>query len=150
MRLGTKAEVRLWSAPDRSFPALVREVAPAADAVTRTYSVKVRVDAPEASLPLGATATVVMAAIAKNGLRLPLRAVGQREGHAVVWLFDAEKGSVEPMPVTLLRFEEQWAFVSADKLAGRQVVSTGIHLLQPGMKVRPVTATESIKLDVSR
>ncbi len=150
VHVGGTAQVHLWSAPEQNYPAKVRELAPAADAVTRTYTAKARIEAEEENLPLGATATVVMAAEPQESLRLPLRALGQREGQPVVWVFDAKTDMVGPIPVRLVRFDEHWAFVEAEGLQGKQVVSAGIHLLQPGMKVHAVAETESVKLDLTR
>ena len=45
---GTSAVIRLWANQDQSYAARVREVAPAADAATRSFQVKVTVLEPDA------------------------------------------------------------------------------------------------------
>jgi len=150
IKAGRPALVRLWSEGEKRFTGRVREVAPAADAVTRTYAVKVKVEAPVAELPLGATATVVFDSGELAGVRVPLRAVGKHEGQSVAWVFDAGQGLVNPVPVTVLRFDEDGAVISEGLKPGAQVVVAGIHLLQPGQRVTPVPVEAAIELDASR
>lgn len=150
LSVGVAARVRLWSAPDEIFPARVREVAPAADAVTRTYRVKVQVEAPPDRLPLGATATVALANGEPSGVILPLRALGERDGQSVVWVFDAAAGSVAPVPVTVAQFSERGVRIESGVAPGAQVVVTGIRLLQPGQQVRAVPASAPVTLDATR
>ncbi len=84
------------------------------------------------------------------GVRLPSRAVGERDGKPVVWVFDPAGGSVAPVPVTVSRFDEAGAVVSAGVTPGMQVVVAGVHLLQPGQAVRAVPASAPVELDASR
>ena len=74
---GMAARVRTWAAPEREYAASVREVAPAADAATRTYALRVAVPQADAGLPLGATASVMFAVPDADGggVLLPLAAV---------------------------------------------------------------------------
>lgn len=147
---GRPAQVRLWSEGEKRFVGQVREVAPSADAVTRTYAVKVKVDAPVAELPLGATATVVFDGGELAGVRVPLRAVGKLDGKPVAWVFDDAQGQVNPVPVSVLRYDEDGAVVSEGLSPGMKVVVAGIHLLQPGQAVKAVPAEGAIQLDASR
>lgn len=144
------AQVRLWSEGEKQFVGQVREVAPAADAVTRTYAVKVKVDAPLAQMPLGATATVMFDGGELAGVRVPLRAVGKLDDQPVAWVFDEGAGTVSPVPVKVLRYDEDGAVVSDGLLPGMKVVVAGIHLLQSGQQVKAVAADSAILLDASR
>ena len=47
---GSAAQVRPWAAPEREYAGRVREVAPAADAATRTHAVRVAVPGADAAL----------------------------------------------------------------------------------------------------
>lgn len=147
---GAPAKVRLWAAPERVFDATVREVAPAADATTRTFATKVTVHAGGEDVPLGATATVALAGAAAPGVSVPLRAIGEREGAAVVWRFDPASSSVAPVPVEVVRFDERGATLRGGIAQGAQIVVAGIHLLQPGQVVRAVPATAPVMLDAQR
>ena len=67
-------QLRAWGAGDALLPATVREVAAAADPVTRTFLVKADIGA--TALRLGQTASVVITAPAQAGvIKLPLTAV---------------------------------------------------------------------------
>ncbi|MCZ4306844.1 efflux RND transporter periplasmic adaptor subunit [Zoogloeaceae bacterium G21618-S1] len=149
MPVGTPARVALWADQKTALPATVREVSPAADAQTRTYMVKVQVDT-AVDLPLGATATVALAADATPGVVLPLRAVGERDGQPVVWVFDAATESVSPVAVSVARFDERGAHVAAGVAPGAQVVVAGVHLLRPGQTVRPKAVSDAVTLDTKR
>jgi RND family efflux transporter MFP subunit len=147
---GRPALVRMWADRDDMIKAMVRERAPAADPTTRTYELKVSViDAPE-PLPLGATATVVFDAGAQAGVRLPLRAVGERDGRAVAWVFDPGSNTVDPVPVTVARYDEAGAVVTEGVTPGMEVVVAGIHLLRPGQAVRAVPVSAPVQLDAAR
>lgn len=150
MPVGTPARVRLWSDTTTILPATVREVSPAADPQTRTYAVKVQVEAEAARLPLGATATVALAGGEAPGVILPLRAVGEQDGQPVVWVFDPATESVAPTPVTVSRYSERGAHVAGGVADGAQVVVAGIHLLRPGQTVRAKAASDAVTLDAKR
>ena len=150
MSVGRAGQVRLWSDQQGALPGQVREVAPAADAVTRTYAVKVKVDAPAEAMPLGATATVVFDGGGIEGLRVPLRAVGQHEGQSVVWVHDAADETVHPVTVEVVRYDEAGAVVRGGIEPGAQIVIAGIHLLRPGQPVRVVERSAPIELDAAR
>ncbi|WP_323000951.1 efflux RND transporter periplasmic adaptor subunit [Denitromonas sp.] len=148
--VGTPAQVALWSAQDTALPATVREVSPAADPQTRTYQVKVQVDAKAEALPLGATATVALAGDGGAGVVLPLRAVGEHDGRPVVWVFDPAAESVAPVPVSVARFDERGAHIADGIAPGVQVVVAGIHLLRPGQTVRARDMSAAVTLDAKR
>ncbi len=82
MAVGSAVKVRSW-AQDTVLPGTVREVAASADPVTRTFTVKVAVDAAQAP-PLGTTVYVQPAALSLAGtpaIKLPtsaLRKDGER------------------------------------------------------------------------
>ncbi|QID16960.1 efflux RND transporter periplasmic adaptor subunit [Nitrogeniibacter mangrovi] len=147
---GRAAKVTLWADRDAWLSGRVREVAPAADATTRTYAVKVTVDATAEALPLGATATVLFDGGAQPGVRVPLRAVGERDGVPVAWVLDSDRKTVNPVQVTVARFDEAGAVVSEGLAPGTQVVVAGIHLLNPGQVVEPVRASAPVALDAAR
>lgn len=58
LRKSPDVRVKLWADPSRSLPGKVREIAPAADPATRTYTVKITVPNPPPDLKLGMTAVV--------------------------------------------------------------------------------------------
>jgi membrane fusion protein, multidrug efflux system len=127
--------VRLWGADDAPLPATVREVAAAADPVTRTFVVKADIGA-AAALKLGQTATVSLPLPARSGvLRLPLAAVFEHQGRSSVWLLDPASMTVRPQPVQVAGAEGNRVLVADGLRAGQVVVTAGVHTLAPGQKV---------------
>ena len=150
LRVGGAAQVRPWAAAERVYPGEVREIAPAADAATRTYAVRIAVPGADEALPLGATANVVISGAAAEVMRLPLPAVTQQDGRSAVWVVDAASGRVEPRPVEVTAWQEDSALVASGVTPGERVVVAGVHKLTAGDVVRPVDAVAPIALDIAR
>ncbi len=127
-------KVRLWG-DERDIAATVREVAAAADPAGRTFQVKA--DLGKAEVRLGQTATVMLPGAARSEqIALPLAAVGEQGGRAVVWLLDAATMTVQPQPVVVGGADANRVLISAGLQPGQEVVSAGLHVLTPGLKVK--------------
>jgi RND family efflux transporter MFP subunit len=134
--------VRLWGSGDAALPATVREVAAAADPVTRTFTVKA--DIGRASVPLGQTATVTLPVPAATGaFKLPLAAVFEQRGQSHVWLLDSASMTVRAQPVQVAGAEGNMVLVAAGLAAGQTIVGAGVHTLTPGQKVALYAAAAS-------
>lgn len=116
--------------------ATLRELASAADPATRTFLAKATLG--QSGLVLGQTAAVrVPAGVARAGTRqVPAAAVGERDGHAVVWLLDAATMTVNPRPVEVVQADGATWRIKADWHGEQELVTAGLHVLQPGQKVR--------------
>ncbi|MBG6082664.1 efflux RND transporter periplasmic adaptor subunit [Rubrivivax gelatinosus] len=126
--------VRLWGRQD-TMPATVREVAAAADAATRTFTVKADVGAGAAQL--GQTASVLIEQPRVEGVaKLPLTAVVQVQGKTSVWVLDRATMTVRPQPVELGGTDGNSVVVASGLAPGAVVVTAGVHVLAPGQKVR--------------
>ncbi len=147
--VGMAAQVRPLADTDLGYPARVREIAAAADAATRTFAVRLAVDNADEHLPLGASAVAGFVEANAQGTLLPLPAVVQRDGQAVVWSVDPN-GVVQPSAVQLLAIREDGALVGKGLEAGMKVVVAGTHRLTPGQTVRAVAENAPIQLDASR
>ncbi|MEW6704545.1 MAG: efflux RND transporter periplasmic adaptor subunit [Pseudomonadota bacterium] len=129
---GLKA--KLWG-DGSTLPATVREVAAAADPVTRTFLVKA--DIGRAPVRLGQTAAVHMDLPKTVGVtKLPLAAVMEVQGKTAVWLVDKASMTVRPQPIQVAGAEGNAVLVSAGLTAGQTVVTAGVHVLTPGQKVK--------------
>jgi membrane fusion protein, multidrug efflux system len=127
-------QVKLWGASDTAVPASVREVAAAADPVTRTFLVKA--DVGKAPVRLGQTATVTLPVPAAQGaFKLPLSALFEQQGRTQVWLLDTKAMTVSAQPVQVVGAEGNFALVAAGVSAGQTLVSAGVHTLTAGQKV---------------
>ena len=135
VRVGQPVTVRAW-ASDGQWHGSVREVAAAADPVTRTYAVKVAL-AGEAP-PLGATVTVVPQQSGAQGaavIKLPTSALRREGAGTAVWVFDEASSSVRSQPVQVAGADGNEAVIAAGLTPGMRVVATGAHVLSPGQKV---------------
>lgn len=133
---GQSVSVRLWALPQQTYVAKVREVAPMADSVTRTYSVKVSLADADAQVQLGMTANVLVQFAEPAHLRVPLTALAEQHGQAVVWTVDAQQ-TLQARPVTVHAYQNDWALLSDGVAAGTRIVALGVHKLHAGQVVRP-------------
>lgn len=133
--------VRTWAEPERRLPGRVREIAAAADPVTRTYAARITVPNPPADLKFGMTAMVTFVRTgASPAVRVPLTALLQQQGSNQVWVYDSAAGTVQPVAVTLGQPIGNEIEVSSGLRPGQTIVTAGVHLLKPGQKVRPLQA----------
>lgn len=135
-----EARVTLWSDPHKSYVARLRELAPMADAATRTYQAKFSVPEATDDVKLGMTATLTLSDPSNQRMaRVPLSAIyNQGEGPAL-FVTDG-KGFVELKPVTVKAYETRDALVTSGVNEGDTVVALGVHKLDVGQKVRVVSS----------
>ena len=134
----SRATVRLWSDPDRSFAAHLRELSPQADAATRTYAARFTIADAGDTVALGMTATVTLARAADAPVaKLPLAAILNRGTGPTVYVID-ESGALALRPVKVAAFTESAALVSAGVADGDKVVTLGVQKLVAGTRVRAV------------
>lgn len=127
-------KVKLWGS-DKTWPLTLREVAAAADAVTRTFLIKA--DAGKADVRLGQSATVVLDLPQMPGVvKLPLQAVLQQSGKSSVWVLDGASMTVKPVPVQVGGAEGNEVVIAGGLNPGQEVVVAGVHVLSPGQKVK--------------
>ncbi len=126
--------LRLWGS-DKTAPLTLREVAGAADPVTRTFLVKA--DAGKLALSPGQSATVVLALPQVAGvIKLPLSAVLEQGGKTSVWVLDGGSMTVKPAAVTVAGAEGNEVVIAGGLTPGQEVVVAGVHVLSPGQKVK--------------
>jgi len=136
MTLGSVAQVRSWS-DGTQLAAVVREKAALADPVTRTFLVKLALDA-KARLPLGSTVTVVPRALSLKGqpaIKLPTSALKQDKSGSAVWVFDSGTMTVRSQPVAVVAADGNEVVIASGLEPGMLVVTAGVHVLSPGQKV---------------
>ena len=134
-------KVRRWGTQDW-VPVTVREVAAATDPLTRTY--QVRADVGRAGFELGQTATVMMNAPVRvtAGVRVPLNALAERGGKSVLWVLDGKSMVVNPVPVVTGDITGNLILVARGIQPGQEIVTAGVHVLNPGQKVRRYQAAQ--------
>ncbi|WP_191059477.1 efflux RND transporter periplasmic adaptor subunit [Geminicoccus harenae] len=128
--------VTLTEDPEVVATGRVREVAPQADSVTRTFEVRVGLADPPADMRLGATVTGRMEVDQGEIIELPASALTQHERQPAVWVVDPAEQTVALRSIDVLRFSPGAVVVAAGIDPGETVVTAGVQALHPGQKVR--------------
>jgi len=136
--VGQQVAVGLWSKPDQRLLGSIRELAPSADPMARTYAARIALGDGAAGVDLGQSARVFIATAGGSALALPLPAVTNEAGRSFVWVFDAASQSVRRREVTIGAFNDDSVPVLTGLEASDWVVAAGGHLLTEGQRVRPV------------
>lgn len=136
IKQGSKVDVRVWASKTQ-VEGTVREVAASADPVTRTFTVKVALEAKDA-LPLGSTVSVAPKAMDRGAvqvIKLPTSALLKSGEGSSVWVLDSATMTVKPQPVVVATADGNDAVITQGLMPGMQVVVAGVHVLSPGQKV---------------
>ena len=108
-----RATVTLWAAPGESYPAVLRELSPTADPVTRTYQARFTVKDPGPRVVLGMTATVHLApAVSGPGYALPLSSLLRSGDRPAVWVVDRPTGGLTLTPVEVRAYRHETIVLS--------------------------------------
>ena len=119
----------------------MREVSPVADAVTRTYTVKVTLKNPPSQIRFGMSVGGRLKSDPTLAVALPLSALFEKAGAPAVWVFDQQSSSVTLRPITVARYEANTVVVAGGLAKGDIVVTAGVNTLRDGQKVRLAEAT---------
>lgn len=138
--VGKQVEVSFWALQGVTCQGVIREVAPMADSVAKTYKVRVTVVNPPADMKLGMTANVRCSEVAAAGtnssdVMLPLSAIYQSGDDTQVWVVDPEALTISLVKVRVERLGNNQVKVSGLQ-NGAIVVTAGVHMLREGTKVR--------------
>ena len=138
LRQATRLEVAVWAHPGKRWSGSLRELAPDTDSVTRTYSARIAIAQPDATLlRLGMTASVLAPDVdGKRAIRLPLTAIVDGAGKRSVWVVDSKSQRVAAREVKLGSAHNDSVLVTAGLTGGETVVTAGVHMLQPNQQVR--------------
>jgi membrane fusion protein, multidrug efflux system len=114
----------------------VREVAPQADPVTRSYRVKVGLAEWPAAMRLGATVFGRARMQTAGGVELPATALTSVNNQPAVWVVDRRTHEVSLQPVEVQREDSAIIVATRGLRGGELVVTAGVHALRPNQKVR--------------
>ncbi|HEY2533906.1 MAG TPA: efflux RND transporter periplasmic adaptor subunit [Xanthobacteraceae bacterium] len=128
--------VSLTDDPTVTAQGRIREVAPQANPVTRTFDVKVGLTDPPEAMRLGATVTGRMQMEAFPVIDIPASALTRFNQQPAVWIVDPSNLTVSPRNIDVLRYDPATVAVSEGLNAGEIVVTAGVQALHPGQKVR--------------
>ena len=143
LRAARALDVRLWSVPGKAYRGRLRELAPMADAATRTYRARISLVEPDDAVRLGMTATVEALGSAAPSLTVPQSALFRVNGRPQLWVVDPATRKVATRSVELGELKADRAEIRAGLAAGEWVVTAGVHKLAPGQEVRLVESARS-------
>lgn len=134
---GAPFEIELQSDTSVKVTGKVREIAPQADASTRTRRTKITLDEIVEGFRLGATITANPKRKADiGGFEIPASAVLERDGKTMVWLVDTGTKTVRTTEVELVERRAHSARVVNGLSKGSRVVIAGVHSLTEGQSVK--------------
>jgi membrane fusion protein, multidrug efflux system len=136
LHLGDSFEVAAELDPHMRTAGEVREIAPQADAATRTRRVKIALDHPPDAFRLGSTITAWPARAAHSAVWLPASAILTKDGKTFVWIIDGASLKVSTHPVTLGDPKADPVEVMGGLEPAMRVVTAGVHSLVEGQEVR--------------
>jgi len=128
--------VSLSDDPSVTTTGRVREVAPQADPVTRTFEVKVGLRDPPPAMRLGAVVVGRLALDSGSIIDVPATALTRSNAQPAVWIVDPATSTVSLRTIDVLRYDPDAVVVSKGLAPGDVVVTAGVQALHPGQKVR--------------
>ncbi|MCB8839117.1 efflux RND transporter periplasmic adaptor subunit [Aurantimonas sp. VKM B-3413] len=133
---GSPFEIVLQIAPALKVAGKVREIAPQADALTRTNRVRILLDDPSEAFRIGALITAIPAERAKQPVVLvPQSALLEENGKTFVWTVDPETKTVHRQLVEIHRDAGGRIILESGVETGSILVTAGVHSLKEGQAV---------------
>ncbi|WP_137131014.1 efflux RND transporter periplasmic adaptor subunit [Rhizobium sp. FY34] len=139
IRSAPDVTVELQLDPTISTSGTLREIAPEADATTRTYRVKIAIDKAPPSFRLGSVATVRFSAdMPSEAIRLPASAVFDEEGKHFVWRIDKASNAVRKTEIDIGSLTAQTVLVTVKSglSLGDRIVAAGVDQIKDGQIVK--------------
>ena len=136
--------IALTDDPNIQTTGRVRETAPQADPTTRSFQVKVGLDAWPEAIRLGATVFGRTRMLGGKEIELPSTALTMVDNQPAVWVVDPKSLQVSLRTVELQRHASSSIVVSKGVEPGELVVTAGVHALRSGQKVRILGAASSL------
>jgi RND family efflux transporter MFP subunit len=135
------ARVSVWSNPGKRYVANLRELAPSADTMTRTYLAKFSIPQADDDVQLGMTATLSLSDSASAPVaRLPLTALFDQGDGPSLYVADQKSGAIARRPVTVKAYESDDVLIAGGVDEGADVVVAGVQKLDPAQRVRVVSS----------
>lgn len=133
---GQKIEVCLDRYRDVCAMAVVYEIAPEADPVTRTYLTKAVLENPPAGMLLGATVIGRIILRQEPSIQIPAAALTRQEKSPAVWVVDPSTCCVRLKSIEIAQYGSDKVIVSKGIKPGYRIVTAGVQALHQGQKVR--------------
>jgi RND family efflux transporter MFP subunit len=133
-----KAQLTLWSNPQKKYRAKLRELSPSADPASRTFGARFSLPDADSAVAIGMTGTLTIEnPNAAPAVNVPLSALFNQGKGAALWKVD-DAGRLTLTPVNVLRYDSRSALVEGPIGEGDNIVVLGVQKLDPTQKVRIV------------
>ncbi|TEA77797.1 efflux RND transporter periplasmic adaptor subunit [Allopusillimonas ginsengisoli] len=146
--VGQSATVELTAFPRKPYRATVREIAPAADPMSRSFRVKLRLLEATPHVRLGMTATVrfdtsdtLQASGDTRRITLPATALFHDDGNPAVWI--VQENTLALRAVTIAAYGADTVTLSGGVEPGERVLAQGVHTVSAGQEVRVVQPSDA-------
>ncbi len=136
-----KMTASLANDPSIEASAVVREIAPQADPVTRTFQVKASLVDPPEAMRLGSTVNVEIRLAPRPGIEIPASALTDANHRPAVWVVDPASMTVSLRTIEIKQFSPESVIVTHGLATGDVVVTAGAHELHPSQPVRLLGAS---------
>ena len=136
LALGDRFTISLQLNPAIAAPGVIREIAPEADAMTRTRRVKLALQNPPTTFRLGSTITASVSSGDTSVFRLPETAVLKKDGRDEVWIVDPKSETVSRRGVEITSEGDGLVDVLSGLEPAMRVVTAGVHSLVDGQPVK--------------
>jgi RND family efflux transporter MFP subunit len=138
LRNASQVRITFWALPGIAGKGKIREIAPMADPVARTYKVRVSLVKQFSEIKLGMTASVEIAAREQDdATSIPLSALYQTGDTPNVWVVNND--TVRLRPVKIGVFGNDQVQILSGLNSGDVLVTAGVHKLREGQKVKVIT-----------
>jgi membrane fusion protein, multidrug efflux system len=136
MRKAQGFAVAVDALPGKYYAAVLRELSPAADPVSRTYPARLALTNADDAIQLGMSTTVRVVLAQAQVITVPHAALYTRDDKTRVWVVDRAAQTANPVEVKIGDTTVDSVVVTSGLKAGDIVVTAGANLLQPGQKVK--------------
>ncbi|MBS1206362.1 MAG: efflux transporter periplasmic adaptor subunit [Proteobacteria bacterium] len=130
--------VALLANPSIRVSGKLRDISPQADPQTRTWQVRVTLEAPPAAMALGASASVDIPSVMPGGYTVPASALSRLGDQPAVFIIDG-RGKAQLRAVTLAGYSATSVVIASGVGVGDKVITAGVSKLRVG---EPVIAGE--------
>ncbi|WP_051710669.1 efflux RND transporter periplasmic adaptor subunit [Andreprevotia chitinilytica] len=140
LAIGKSVKVKLWAQDSKTYSGTVRELSPAADAMSRTFDARITLADADAAVQLGMSASVLVDTPRsdKTGTALlPLTALFDVNGQKKLWKVDTKTAQVSSTPIKVDAILENGVMVEG-VAPGTVIVTAGVHLLREGQAVKVI------------
>ncbi|MEN6318315.1 MAG: efflux RND transporter periplasmic adaptor subunit [Syntrophaceae bacterium] len=143
LRKATQIKITFWALPNIVVAGYIREIAPMADPISRTYKIRVSLLQPPPDIKLGMTASVGIADASDQStvVSIPLSALYQTKETPCVWI--VQNGVVKLRAIKVGTFGDGQVQVLSGVQFGETIVTAGVHKLREGQKIKIMSGEKS-------